>query len=83
MVWVNNPLIDNDALPFGGWKASGIGRELSRSGSTPSAAPRWSSSTINRCGRAGGIPIRTTGSSIPADANMCKAQGLLPGLALA
>jgi len=32
MVWVNNPLIDNDALPFGGWKASGIGRELSRLG---------------------------------------------------
>jgi len=32
MVWVNNPLIDNDALPFGGWKASGIGRELSRQG---------------------------------------------------
>jgi acyl-CoA reductase-like NAD-dependent aldehyde dehydrogenase len=32
MVWVNNPLIDNDALPFGGWKASGIGRELGRQG---------------------------------------------------
>ena len=32
MVWVNNPMIDNDALPFGGWKASGIGRELSRQG---------------------------------------------------
>ncbi|XWN31614.1 MAG: aldehyde dehydrogenase family protein [Devosia sp.] len=32
MVWVNNPLIDNDALPFGGWKASGLGRELSRMG---------------------------------------------------
>ena len=32
MVWVNNPLIDNDALPFGGWKASGMGRELSRQG---------------------------------------------------
>jgi acyl-CoA reductase-like NAD-dependent aldehyde dehydrogenase len=32
MVWVNNPLIDNDALPFGGWKNSGIGRELSRLG---------------------------------------------------
>ena len=26
MVWVNNPLIDNDAIPFGGWKMSGIGR---------------------------------------------------------
>ena len=32
MVWVNNPLIDNDALPFGGWKSSGLGRELSRQG---------------------------------------------------
>jgi acyl-CoA reductase-like NAD-dependent aldehyde dehydrogenase len=32
MVWVNNPMIDNDALPFGGWKASGLGRELGRIG---------------------------------------------------
>ena len=32
MVWVNNPMIDNDALPFGGWKNSGMGRELSRLG---------------------------------------------------
>ncbi|WP_397541943.1 aldehyde dehydrogenase family protein [Roseovarius salis] len=32
MVWVNNPLIDNDALPFGGWKMSGLGRSLSRIG---------------------------------------------------
>jgi len=32
MVWVNNPLIDNDALPFGGWKLSGVGRELGRIG---------------------------------------------------
>ncbi|MFY9239754.1 MAG: aldehyde dehydrogenase family protein [Roseovarius sp.] len=32
MVWINNPLIDNDALPFGGWKASGLGRELGRQG---------------------------------------------------
>jgi len=32
MVWVNNPLIDNDALPFGGWKMSGLGRELGRMG---------------------------------------------------
>jgi len=32
MVWVNNPMIDNDALPFGGWKSSGIGRELGRMG---------------------------------------------------
>ena len=32
MVWVNNPLIDNDALPFGGCKQSGLGRELSKLG---------------------------------------------------
>lgn len=32
MVWVNNPLIDNDALPFGGWKNSGVGRELGHQG---------------------------------------------------
>ncbi|MEO1192879.1 MAG: aldehyde dehydrogenase family protein [Pseudomonadota bacterium] len=32
MVWVNNPLIDNDALPFGGWKTSGLGRALGRQG---------------------------------------------------
>lgn len=32
MVWVNNPLIDNDAVPFGGWKMSGFGRELGRFG---------------------------------------------------
>ena len=32
MVWVNNPLIDNDALPFGGRKRSGLGRELGRQG---------------------------------------------------
>jgi acyl-CoA reductase-like NAD-dependent aldehyde dehydrogenase len=32
MVWVNNVLGDNDALPFGGWKASGLGRSLSRIG---------------------------------------------------
>lgn len=32
MVWVNNPLIDNDALPFGGRKNSGLGRELGRQG---------------------------------------------------
>lgn len=32
LVWINNPLIDNDALPFGGWKMSGLGRELGRQG---------------------------------------------------
>lgn len=32
MVWVNNPLVDNDALPFGGIKNSGLGRALGRIG---------------------------------------------------
>jgi acyl-CoA reductase-like NAD-dependent aldehyde dehydrogenase len=32
MVWVNNPLVDNDALPFGGQKLSGVGRELGHEG---------------------------------------------------
>ncbi len=32
MIWINNPMIDNDALPFGGWKNSGLGRELGRMG---------------------------------------------------
>ncbi len=32
MAWVNNPLVDNDALPFGGWKNSGVGRALARDG---------------------------------------------------
>ena len=31
-VWINDPLTDNDAGPFGGMKASGIGRELGREG---------------------------------------------------
>lgn len=32
MVWINNPLVDNDALPLSGWKMSGIGSELGRQG---------------------------------------------------
>ncbi|MCB2093613.1 MAG: aldehyde dehydrogenase [Rhodobacteraceae bacterium] len=32
MIWVNNPLVDNDALPFGGVKKSGLGRALGRAG---------------------------------------------------
>ncbi|WP_433989307.1 Betaine aldehyde dehydrogenase (plasmid) [Pseudoseohaeicola sp. NH-UV-7] len=32
MVWVNNPLVDNDALPFGGMKNSGLGRALGAQG---------------------------------------------------
>lgn len=32
MVWVNAPLLDNDAGPFGGRKMSGIGRQLGSEG---------------------------------------------------
>ena len=32
MVWVNAPLLDNDAGPFGGNKMSGLGRELGSEG---------------------------------------------------
>ncbi len=32
MVWVNSPLLDNDAGPFGGRKMSGIGRQLGSEG---------------------------------------------------
>jgi betaine-aldehyde dehydrogenase len=31
-VWINDPLIDNVAGPFGGMKRSGIGRELGQEG---------------------------------------------------
>ena len=40
MVWVNNPLVDNDALPFGGMKKSGLGRALGRSGLDTFCQPR-------------------------------------------
>jgi betaine-aldehyde dehydrogenase len=32
MVWINDPLKDNDAAPFGGVKMSGLGRELGSEG---------------------------------------------------
>ena len=32
MVWVNAPLLDNDACPFGGSKLSGMGRQLGTEG---------------------------------------------------
>ncbi|HCX87393.1 MAG TPA: aldehyde dehydrogenase [Gammaproteobacteria bacterium] len=32
MVWVNAPLLDNDACPFGGTKLSGMGRQLGSEG---------------------------------------------------
>ena len=30
--WINDPLTDNDAAPFGGMRASGVGRELGEEG---------------------------------------------------
>lgn len=32
MVWINAPLLDNDAGPFGGTKSSGLGRQLGNEG---------------------------------------------------
>ncbi|MEM7189079.1 MAG: aldehyde dehydrogenase family protein [Pseudomonadota bacterium] len=32
MVWINAPLLDNDAGPFGGTKMSGMGRQLGAEG---------------------------------------------------
>ena len=32
LVWINNPLVDNDAGPFGGQRRSGLGRELGEEG---------------------------------------------------
>jgi acyl-CoA reductase-like NAD-dependent aldehyde dehydrogenase len=32
MLWINDPLTDNDAKPFGGFKMSGISRELGEEG---------------------------------------------------
>ena len=37
--WINDPLTDNDAAPFGGMRHSGIGRELDPRGLTRSANP--------------------------------------------
>ena len=32
MTWINAPLLDNDAGPFGGWKTSGTGSQLGAEG---------------------------------------------------
>jgi hypothetical protein len=32
ILWINAPVLDNDALPFGGKKLSGIGRQLGPEG---------------------------------------------------
>jgi len=32
MLWINAPILDNDALPFGGRKLSGVGRQLGPEG---------------------------------------------------
>lgn len=40
MVWVNNPLVDNDALPFGGVKSSGLGRALGTEGLNAFRSPK-------------------------------------------
>jgi acyl-CoA reductase-like NAD-dependent aldehyde dehydrogenase len=39
-VWINDPLKDNDAAPFGGMKFSGLGRELGSEGITAFTQPK-------------------------------------------
>ncbi|HET6509105.1 MAG TPA: aldehyde dehydrogenase family protein [Baekduia sp.] len=39
-VWINDPLKDNDAAPFGGQKMSGLGRELGSEGITAFCEPK-------------------------------------------
>jgi hypothetical protein len=77
MVWVNNPMIDNDALPFGGWKASGLGRELGRMGLDTFRRSKMVIMDHRPVRRTGGIPIPTTGSSTGrAEAHMNGEQGV-------
>jgi acyl-CoA reductase-like NAD-dependent aldehyde dehydrogenase len=40
MVWINDPLKDNDAAPFGGHKMSGLGRELGSEGISAFTQPK-------------------------------------------
>jgi betaine-aldehyde dehydrogenase len=40
MVWINDPLKDNDAAPFGGHKMSGLGRELGSEGVSAFTQPK-------------------------------------------
>ena len=60
-VWINDPLTDNDAGPFGGFKQSGLGRELVPRGSRRSR--RRSTSTWRRRSRrrSGGTPTADAG----------------------
>ena len=46
-IWVNDPH-DNEAGPFGGMRQSGIGASWAKRGSTHSASPNTSISTIPR-----------------------------------
>jgi acyl-CoA reductase-like NAD-dependent aldehyde dehydrogenase len=39
-VWINDPLKDNDAAPFGGMKFSGLGRELGTEGISAFTQPK-------------------------------------------
>jgi acyl-CoA reductase-like NAD-dependent aldehyde dehydrogenase len=41
MLWVNAPVLDNDALPFGGRKLSGVGRQLGPEGLAQFQSSKW------------------------------------------
>ena len=59
MVWINNHNTLDLALPFGGWKQSGVGHELGEEGSTPTWRSRRPSSGIE-ADRARWSPDRAT-----------------------
>jgi acyl-CoA reductase-like NAD-dependent aldehyde dehydrogenase len=50
-VWINDPLTDNYAGPFGGMKMTGGGRELGPEGSRPSSRPSTCTGTSARSGK--------------------------------
>jgi len=54
MVWVNNPMIDNDAIPFGGGKTRALVVNSGNKGWTRSGRPRWVSLIGTRRNTTGG-----------------------------
>ena len=55
-VWINDPLTDNDAGPFGGFKQSGLAGSWASRGSRPSRRPSTCTSRRGSGRRSGGTP---------------------------